>query len=96
MALTLVFIQIQGTGFVILNVHDVKNQSSNEQERAVLERCVSSIFYLHKKEQKCDSILQTYHCSTWIKYMYQVHQPLPELYRQRCADLIKCNVEHQK
>ena len=34
---------------VILNVHDVKNQSINKQEHAVFERCVNSIFYLHKK-----------------------------------------------
>ena len=33
---------------VILNVHDMKNQSINEQDHAVLERCVNSIFYLHK------------------------------------------------
>ena len=81
---------------VILNVHDVKNQSINEQERAFSEICVYSILYLHKKQQKCDSKVRTYHCSTCIEYMYQVHQPLPELYRQCCADLIECNVEHQK
>ena len=34
---------------VNLNVYDVKNQSINEQERAVLERCVNSVFYLHIK-----------------------------------------------
>ena len=44
---------------VILNVHDVKNQSINEQECAVLERCVNSILYLHKKKKKCDSKVRT-------------------------------------
>ena len=34
---------------VILNVHDVKNQSINEQEHVILERCVNSILYLLKK-----------------------------------------------
>ena len=73
---------------VILNVHDVKNQSINEQERAVLERCVNSIFYLHKKQQKCDSKVRTYHCSTCIEYIY--------LY-QNCTDsvvLISISAQH--
>ena len=48
---------------VILNVHDVKVQSINEQEHAFLERCVNSILYLHKKYQKCHSKVWTY-CST--------------------------------
>ena len=39
---TLVSIQIQETGCF-------ENQSINEQKRAVLERCVNSIFYLHRK-----------------------------------------------
>ena len=34
---------------VILNVHDVKNQSINEQENAIFEICVNSILYLLKK-----------------------------------------------
>ena len=34
---------------VILNVHDVKNQSINEQVHAILERCVNSILYMLKK-----------------------------------------------
>ena len=34
---------------VILNVHDVKNQSINEQKHVILERCVNSILYLLKK-----------------------------------------------
>ena len=34
---------------VILSVHDVKNQSINEQKFAVLARCVNSILYLYKK-----------------------------------------------
>ena len=55
---------------VILNVHDVKNQSINEQERAFSEICVYSILYLHKKQQKCDSRVRTYHCSTCIEYIY--------------------------
>ena len=33
----------------ILNVHDVKNQSINEQEIAIFERCVNSILYILKK-----------------------------------------------
>ena len=33
----------------ILNVLDVKSQSINEQERAILEGCVNSILYLLKK-----------------------------------------------
>ena len=46
--LTLVFIQIHSeTGYS--EFHDVKNQAINEQERAILERCVNSIFHLHKK-----------------------------------------------
>ena len=47
MVLTMVLIQIQKTGY--LNVHDVKNDSINEQEHAILETCVNSIFYLLKK-----------------------------------------------
>ena len=35
--------------WLFMNVHDVKNQSINEQVHAVLERCVNNIFYLHKK-----------------------------------------------
>ena len=46
MVLTLVLIQIQETGYF---VHDVKNESSNEQEHAILEICVNSILYLLKK-----------------------------------------------
>ena len=53
-----------------MNIHDVQNQSINEQERAVLERCVNSILYLHKKQQKCDSKVWTYHCSISIEYIY--------------------------
>ena len=34
---------------VILNVHDVKNESINEQEHAILEKCVNSILYFLKK-----------------------------------------------
>ena len=34
---------------VILNAHDVKNQSINEQKRGVLAKFVNSILYLHKK-----------------------------------------------
>ena len=30
------------------HVHDVKNQSINEQEHVILERCVNSILYLFK------------------------------------------------
>ena len=77
---------------VVLNVHDVKNQSINEQERAVLERCVNSILYLHKKIAE-----MRFQCTNIsLLHMYRVHLPLPELYRQYCADFIECNVEHQK
>ena len=41
-----------------------------KKRSAVLERCVNSIFYLHKKYQKCDSKVRIYHCSTCIKYIY--------------------------
>ena len=34
---------------VILNVHDMKNQSINEQEHVILERCVNNILYFLKK-----------------------------------------------
>ena len=40
---------IQMVLIVILNVHGVKNQSINEQENAIFERCVNSILYLLKK-----------------------------------------------
>ena len=72
---------------VILNVHDVKNQSINKQERAILERCVNSILYLDNKYQKCDSKGQTCHWSTFIEYIH--------LY-QNCTDsvvLISSNVK---
>ena len=54
-------------------VHDVKNQSINEQEHAVLGRCVNSIFYFNKKQQKWNSNVLIYHCSTCIEdiYLYQ-------------------------
>ena len=43
----MVLIQIQETGN--FNVHGVKNQSINEQENAISERCVNSILNLLKK-----------------------------------------------
>ena len=43
----MVLIQNQETGN--LNVHGVKNQSINEQENAIFERCVNSILYFLKK-----------------------------------------------
>ena len=75
---------------VVLNVHDVKNKSINEQERTVFERYVSSIFYLHKKQQKYDSKVRTYHCFTCITCIYLTRTA------PCCADFTKCNVEHQK
>ena len=36
----------------------------------VFARCVNSILYLHKKYQKCDAKVWTYHCYTYIEYMY--------------------------
>ena len=73
---------------VIFNVHDVKNQFINEQERAVLERCVNNILYFHKNSRnvirKCEHIAP------------HVSSTSTELCRQCCADFIECNVEHQK
>ena len=51
MVLALAFIQTQETGFFEMNVHDVKNQSINEQKRAVLAKFVNSILYLHKNSR---------------------------------------------
>ena len=45
----MVLIQIKFKRLVILNVHDVKNKSINEQENAIFERSVNSILYLLKK-----------------------------------------------
>ena len=44
---------------VILNVHDVKNKSINEQENAIFEICVNSILKV-----------RTYCCSICIEYIY--------------------------
>ena len=73
---------------VILNVHDVKNQSINEQENAIFEICVNSILYLLKKQKKYDSKVRTYCCSICIEYIY--------LY-QSCTDsvvLISKSAQH--
>ena len=43
----MVLIQIQVTGNV--KCQNVKNQSINEQENAIFERCVKSILFLLKK-----------------------------------------------
>ena len=83
--LTLVFIQIQETG---LSVHDVKNQSINEQKCAVLARSVNSILYSRNAIPKYEHII--------APYVSSISTFIPELYRQCCADFIKCNVKHQK
>ena len=73
---------------VILNVHDVKSQSINEQQNAIFERCVNSIPYFLKKYKKYDSKVRTYHCSICIEYIY--------LY-QSCTDsvvLISKSAQH--
>ena len=75
---------------IILSAHSVKNQPINEQKCTVLARCnVKNILYSYKKQQKCNSKLWTYHCSTCIKYSYQNCS-----YRQYCTDSFKSNVEH--
>ena len=47
----------------------------------------SKILYLHKKYQKYNSKVWTYHCFTCIKYIYL---SLPELYRLFRVLFIKC------
>ena len=83
--LTLVFIHFKR--LVILNVHDVKNQSINEQERAVWVRLVNNILYniLHKKTAE----MQFEGMNISLLHMYRVYLPLPELYRKCCANFIK-------
>ena len=84
MVLTLVFIQIQETG---LSVHDVKNESINEQKSAVLARCVNSILYPYKK--KAEMQFQSMNIS--LLHMCRVYLPL----YQECIDsvvLISSNI----
>ena len=84
MVLTLVFIQIQETG---LSVHDVKNESINEQKCAVLVRCVNSILYLYKKKAE----MQFQNMNILLIHMCRVYLPL----YQDCIDsivLISSNV----
>ena len=84
MVLTLVFIQIQETG---LSVHDVKNESINEQKCAVLVRCVNSILYLYKKKAE----MQFQNMNILLIHMCRVYLPL----YQGCIDsivLISSNV----
>ena len=72
----------------ILNVHDVKDQYINEQERAVLERCVfNSIFYLHKNSKNA---IPKYKHIISLLHVYRVHLLLPELYS---VVLISLNVK---
>ena len=77
---------------VILNVHDVRSQSINEQKRAVLARLCKP--YSLSSWKIVEIGLQSMNMS--LLQMYRVYLPLPVLYRQCCADLIKCNVDHQK
>ena len=58
--------------FMMSKINPLMNKS------AVLERCVNSILYFYKKQQKCDSKVWTYHCSISIEYIY--------LY-QNCTDI---------
>ena len=83
MLLTLVFIHFNR--LVILNVHDVKNQSINEQKRAVWVRLVNNILYLHKKTAE----MQFQGMNISLLHMYRVYLPLPELYRKCCANFIE-------
>ena len=89
MVLTLVFIQIQET---VLSVHDVKNQSINEQKCALSARFVNSILYLFKNSR--NAILKYEHIIA--AHISSISIFKPELYRQCCTDFIKYNVEHQK
>ena len=75
---------------VILNNHDVKNQSINEQAHAVLERYLNRILYHQRKKQIFNSKVRSYLCSTCIEYIY-LYQNV-----QCCADFIGCYVELQK
>ena len=70
-------------GRVILSVHDVKNESINEQKCAALARCANSILYLYKK------IAERMNIS--LLHMYGVYLPS----YQNCIDnvvLISLNV----
>ena len=67
-----------GKRLVILSVHDVRNQSINEQKCAVLARCVSSILYLYKKRAE----MQFQSMNISLLHMYQVYLPL----YQNCID----------
>ena len=55
---------------VILNVHDVKNQSINEQQHAILERCVNSISIFLKSSRnaipKYEHMIALHALSTFI------------------------------
>ena len=60
----------------MLNVHNVKSQSINEQERAVLERYANSIFYLHKNSRnviaKYEHIIALHVSSKSLSELYSV------------------------
>ena len=79
-------------GQISLSVHDVKNQSINERKCAVLARCVNSIFI----ENSRNAIPKQFQISLLHMNISSISTFIPELYRECCADFIKCNMGHLK
>ena len=68
-----------------MNVRDVKSESINEQEHAILETCKQhSLSFKKVAEIRFQS-------TNIFPHMYRVHLSLPEMYRQCCADLNQYN-----